>query len=439
MMDMKLTRQYYDVKDVVFGEKCAFAHGVLTVSEEELVALTKHLFKAVTGFHLEITKPGENARIVHVLDAVQPMVKVGGESQQYPGFFSTPYTAGRGVTNLYRGFSVIESAALPWDSANASSGLLYPRDAIIELSGFAAGYTPFAGMHNLVIVYELGEGFSSIEYDDAIRLIAMKISAYLAELTRGLTPDDSEQFSLDEEHPELPGVVMVWQCQNQGPYSNTLLYGLPIDNLFPTVLHPNEMLDGCVVSGNYVWPAFKVPTYCHVNHPVLLELYRRHGKDLNFKGVIFSRSHEPSNWHKQRSASQNVKLAQMLGAKGLVMVWTGGGNACTDGMLTIQTAEQHGIRASTLTFEFGGKDGSEGLLLVDDVPEADAVCSGGSIERPITLPEVDRAVGGQTLRLNKESGGWFPAAAEEVTLGTRTHLYMGGNQCGYSAITCIAY
>ena len=32
MMDMKLTRQYYDVKDVVFGEKCAFAHGVLTVN-----------------------------------------------------------------------------------------------------------------------------------------------------------------------------------------------------------------------------------------------------------------------------------------------------------------------------------------------------------------------------------------------------------------------
>ena len=28
---------------------------------------------------------------------------------------------------------------------------------------------------------------------------------------------------------------------------------------------------------------------------------------------------------------------------------------------------------------------------------------------------------------------------EEVTLSTRTHLYMGGNQCGYSAITCVAY
>ncbi|MEY8410781.1 glycine/sarcosine/betaine reductase component B subunit [Lachnospiraceae bacterium 62-26] len=439
MIDMKLTRQYFDVKRVVFGEKCAYKAGILTVNEEELKEQCKDLCKAVKDFHLEITEPDENARIIHVLDAIQPMVKIEGEGQQYSGFFGTPYTVGRGVTNLYDGFAVIESAALPWDSTNASSGLLYPRDAIIELTGEHAGYTPFSKTHNLVIVYELNEGKSSIEYDNDIRLIAMRISACLAELTRGLKPDRTELFSTEEEHPELPGVVLVWQCQNQGPYANTMLYGLPIDDMVPTVLHPNEMLDGCVVSGNYVWPAFKVPTYLHVNHPVLLELYRRHGKDINFKGVLFCRSHNPSNWHKQRCASHNVKLAQMLGAQGLVMVWEGGGNACVDGMLTIQTAERHGIKASTITFEFGGKDGTEGLLLVDDVPEADAICSGGSIERPITLSKVDRAVGGDTFRLNKESGGYFPPSKEELTMGTRTQMYLGGNQCAYSRLTAAAY
>ena len=51
MIDMKLTRQYFDVKDVVFGDKCSFANGVLTVCEAELIDLTKDLFKAVTGFH----------------------------------------------------------------------------------------------------------------------------------------------------------------------------------------------------------------------------------------------------------------------------------------------------------------------------------------------------------------------------------------------------
>ncbi len=373
------------------------------------------------------------------LDTIAPMVKVAGEGIQYSGFFSTPYTVGRGVTNMLCGFAVMESAALPWDESNASSGLLYPRDAIIELSGYYADYTPFSKTHNLVIVYDLNEGKSSMEYDNDIRLIAIRIATHLAELTRGMEPDRQEVFSTQEENPDLPGVVMVWQCQNQGPYANTMLYGMPIDDMVPTVLHPNEMLDGCVVSGNYVWPAFKVPTYLHVNHPVLLELYRRHGKDLNFKGVLFCRSHNPSNWHKQRCASFNVKLAQMLGAKGLVMVWEGGGNACVDGMLTIQTAEKHGIKASIITFEFGGVDGTEGILLVDDVPEADAICSGSSIEKPVQLAAVDRAIGGDTFRLNKESGGFFPPACEALQLENTTHLYLGGNQCAYSKIFAEAY
>lgn len=126
MIDMTLTRRYYDVKDVKFGERCAFEGGVLTVSKEELRALTADLCKAVKRVDFDITVPGENARIIHVLDAIQPMVKVEGEGVQYSGFFSTPYTVGRGKTNLLRGFAVLESAALPWDQANASSGLLYP-------------------------------------------------------------------------------------------------------------------------------------------------------------------------------------------------------------------------------------------------------------------------------------------------------------------------
>ena len=51
MIDMKLTRQYFDVKDVRFGDTCSFAEGILTVSEKELQALTADLFKAVGGFH----------------------------------------------------------------------------------------------------------------------------------------------------------------------------------------------------------------------------------------------------------------------------------------------------------------------------------------------------------------------------------------------------
>lgn len=438
-MKKELTRQYFDVKDAKFGEKTAFEDGVLTIAKEELKEEVSSLMQAVSDIDFEIVRPGENCRIIHLLDTIQPMIKTDGEGQQYSGFFGDPVMAGTGTTNVLNGFTVMESAALPWDESSASSGLLYPRDAIMDMTGPIAGITPFSQTVNLVILYQLTEDKSSVEYDNEIRMIGIKISTYLAGFSKGLEPDSKEVFSVDEVNPELPNVVLVWQCQNQGPYSNTYLYGQPIDDMVPTLLHPNDMLDGCVVSGNYVWPAFKVPTYLHVNHPILLELYRKHGKELNFRGVIFCRSHNPSNWHKTRCANIGVKIAQYLDADGLIMAWEGGGNAATDGMLTIQCAEKHGIKASTITFEFGGVDGTEGILLVDDVPEADAICSGGSIEKPYVIPDVERVVGGDTFRLNKESGGFFPPSDKSLRFEQTTHFYLGGNQSGASTLFAEAY
>jgi glycine reductase len=437
--DMNLTRQYFNVKDVIWGDKTSYRDHVLTLSKQELKEQVKPLMKAVEDVDFDIVKPGENARIIHLLDTLQPMVKISGNGKQYSGFFGGALTVGDGVTNLLSGLAVMESAALPWDTSSASSGLLYPRDAIMDMQGPIAGFTPFSETINLVILYHLAEDKSSIEYDNDIRLIGIKISTFLASLTQDMEPDESTLFCIDAVNPELPNVVLVWQCQNQGPYANTLLYGLSIDNLVPTLLHPNEMLDGCVVSGNYVWPAFKVPTYLHVNHPILLELYKNHGKTINFRGVMFCRSHNPSNWHKERCANFNVKLAKYLGANGLIMAWEGGGNAAVDGMLTIQCAEQNGISASAITFEFGGIDGTEGVLLVDDVPEANAVVSGGSIEKHYRLPDVERVVGGEVLRLNKESGGYFPPSEQSIECDTTTHFYLSGNQSGHSKLFGEAY
>jgi sarcosine reductase len=436
---MKLTRQCFNVHDVIFGDKTLFNGGILTLCKQDLKEQVKTLFKAVEDIDFEIVKPGENTRIIHLLDTIQPMYKIKGNGMQYSGFFGNPLTVGDGVTNLLSGFTVMESAALPWDESSASSGLLYPRDAIMDMTGPIAGFTPFSKTINLVIIYKLADGKSSIEYDNDIRLIAIKISTYLASLTVDMVPDDSTCYCIDDIDPKLPNVVLVWQCQNQGPYSNTMLYGQSIDNLVPTLLHPNEMLDGCVVSGNYVWPAFKVPTYLHVNHPIIMELYKNHGKTLNFRGVIFCRSHNPSNWHKVRCANFNVKLAKYLNANGLIMAWEGGGNAAVDGMLTIQCAEKNNIKASTITFEFGGIDGTEGILLVDDVPEADAIISGGSIEKHYHLPDVDRVVGGDVLRLNKESGGYFPPANKAIEFETTTQLYLAGNQSGHSKLFAESY
>lgn len=436
---MKLTRQYFNVSDVVWGDKTSFESGILTICKLDLKKQVRTLLNAVEDIDFEIVKPGENIRIIHLLDTIQPLYKISGNGMQYSGYFGSPVTVGEGVTNVLSGFTVMESAALPWDKGSASSGLLYPRDAIMDMTGPISKFTPFSETINLVIIYKLAKDKSSIQYDNDIRLIALKISTYLASLTKDMTPDSSICYCIDDIKKELPNVVLVWQCQNQGTYANTMLYGQSIDNLVPTLLHPNEMLDGCIVSANYAWPAFKVPTYLHVNHPIVLELYKNHGKTLNFRGVIFCRSHNPSNWHKERCANFNVKLAKYLNADGLIMAWEGGGNAATDGMLTIQCAEKNNIKTSTITFEFGGIDGTEGILLVDEVPEADAIISGGSIEKHYILPEVEKVVGGEYLRLNKESGGYFPIAKNSIEFDNTTHFYLAGNQTGHSRLFSEAY
>jgi sarcosine reductase len=435
---MKMIRQYFDVRDVIWSSETKYSEGVLAINKAEVLQKAEPFMDSVARVDLEVVKPGERARIVHVLDTIQPMCKVSGAGQEYSGFFGQPLTVGEGVTNLFRGLTVMESAPLPWDES-ASSGLLYPRDAIVDMTGPIAGFTPFSETINLVLTYVLREGKSAAEYDRDIRLIGLTIARELAKLTEGQEPHAAEEFSIDEVNPDLPNAVLAWYCQNQGVYANTLLYGLPIDNLVPTLLHPNELLDGGVVSGNYAWPAFKVPTYLHVNHPIVLELYSQHGKTLNFRGVILGRSHNPTTWHKERAANFACKLARYLDAHGLIMAWEGGGNAAVDGMLTIQAAERLGIKTATITFEFGGEEGTEGVLLVDHVPEADAVISGGSIEKTYTLPAVERVVGGEVLRLNKEAGGYFPPAAESITFKNTTHFYCSGNQAGHSKLFAEAY
>lgn len=436
---MELTRKYYHVKRAVWGPETSLAEGTLTINRQELAELAARQTENIDQIDFHLVHPGESTRIIHLLDTLQPMCRLEGKGAPYSGFFGSPEMIGEGITALLKGFTVMQSAPLPWDSASASSGLLYPREAIMDMVGPYNGITPFSETVNLVMTYQLTPGKSAEEYDRDIRLSSLRVSEFLAAKAAQGEADSQELFSLEEQNPNLPNVVFVWQVQNQGVYANTFLYGKDVEELVPTLLHPNEMLDGCVVSGNYVWPAFKVPTYLHVNHPILLDLYRRHGKDLNFKGVIFSRSHNPTHWHKERSAGICVKLARMLKADGLIMAWEGGGNAATDGMLTIQLAEKAGIKASTITFEFGGADGTEGILLVDDVPEADAIVSGSSIEKPVQLPRVDKVVGGDKLRLDKEAGGRFPPAHDAIDFPTTTLLYCSGNQAGHSRFFAEAY
>ena len=62
------------------------------------------------------------------------------------------------------------------------------------------------------------------------------------------------------------------QLHQQGLMAQTFLYGKHTQGLEPTLLHPNEMLDGALVNGNYRAPARAV-TYGHTHNFMVRELY----------------------------------------------------------------------------------------------------------------------------------------------------------------------
>jgi len=436
---MKLERGYFTVKDVQFGSPTSMREGVLTIDKKELedLLLREDENKNIQSLELELVKPGENARIVHILDTVQAGVKVEGDGDFMPGQLSPPTIVGNGKTHYITNFAIMECAELPWAG---KSSLLYARDAIVDMTGPAAGYSPFSETFNLILRMEMVSGSSDVEYDNSVRSAGIRCSRYFGEVIREMTPDETESFDFTREvDPDLPKIAYVTQCQNQGTYSNTFLYGHEVGNCVPIRLHPAEIMDGCIVSGNYVWPCFKIPTFIQANLPVVMELARGHGKNWNFVGVVFDRGHNNSHFLKQRVANLAASQVRLMDADGVVISWEGGGNAATDAMLTLQTCEKWGIKAVPFTFEFGGPDGTEGVLLVDDVPEAKYVVSTGSIEKPTTIPKVDRVAGGKELRLRKETGGDPEPADVERTLDVITPFYCGANQSGIGRLAGVPY
>jgi|GEM_PF-6812903 len=164
-MALKLTRNIFQVKELREGDKCSYRDGVLTVNYDELKQAAQPYMRNVEKIWFEVCRPGENARIVHILDVVYPMAKLekpehwgGGK---YPGVLNYPYTCGAGATNCLEGLSVMECWAMPWDEQSTSSGLQYARDCIVQTQGFYSHWTPFPRMINLIVNYEMARGKSA--------------------------------------------------------------------------------------------------------------------------------------------------------------------------------------------------------------------------------------------------------------------------------------
>jgi glycine reductase len=132
-----------------------------------------------------------------------------------------------------------------------------------------------------------------------------------------------------------------------------------------------------------------------MNHAVVLNLFRKHGKELNFLGVLLQRTRFETEHGKYVTAACTSQMAKLIGADGVIITrMTPSGNNFVDIMLTLQACERKGVSAVLLGPEWGGRDGNE-IPLVFYVPEAKAMVSTGSLEREVGLPSPAKVIGGE--------------------------------------------
>ena len=300
---MELELLDFPVQNVVFGEKTALEGTVLTINREEMArAIDPDGFFA--DVQIDIARPGEPVRIINIMDVMQPRCKEADEESPYPGMFSPMRLAGTGRTRVLRGVSVMQTGR--------RQGI---QEGIIDMSGPGAAYSLFSSLCNVVLRCTPADpNAGNGDFDAATRKSLLAAALYLGRTARGQQPGSVQTFSTDAPaDARLRKVVYIYYLQSQGPLRNTFLYGKDVTSLLPTLLHPNEVLDGAIISGNYIIACQKNPTYLHLNNPVIRELYARHGKTLDFAGVVIANEHS-TLFDKRRTAEFAAKLARQVGA-----------------------------------------------------------------------------------------------------------------------------
>jgi sarcosine reductase len=405
------------VRKVVFGEDTRFDGGTLTVSEAEARAVMAD--PALADVRLSWASPGDSTRIVKVLDAVEPRTKGAGGGGIFPGFVGRPVPQGRGSTTVLRGVAVVTAGFLP-----------RAQEAVVDMSGPAADLSPLGSTHNLVVEFTPAD-VAWEEVYDALRRGSLALAAHLAEAALDAEPDEVERLPGlpgRGDHPDLPRVGAITNLQTQGKFKEVFVYGqsfLPTG--LPTLIDPNDLDDGAVVSAQLGHPSLKNPTWMFQNHPVVAALRARHGVDLLCAGVVLSPEPVDST-SKELVSAAAARLCRVAGFDAVIVTKEGGGNADADMALKMDALEDAGIPTVALYAEMSGPDGT-GPSIVVPPTKATAMVSTGNYDERLQLPKMEIALGGDTLDVADQ-----PATAEmEVPTAV---VYCALSPLGWGRLTC---
>ena len=382
-MDFELAR--YPVQSLSWGAHTEYREGELVVNREALRAelLTEPL---VDDVELSIVVPGDRTRVLHVVDIVEPRWKDPERGNAFPGSLGPLVQCGLGRTHALDGVAVVTSGSLPRS-----------EEAIIDMCGPGSELSRFGQMPGVVVLPRAREGSDPGEFGLALMRAGLRTAVFLAQTTQGVEPVRTEAFSLDlgrNASSDLPRVGYLSFAYSHGIGRQKLFYGKSTKDIVPSVVHPNELLDGALVNDGYTKPT-KNATHDILNHPMIRELHRRHNRDLVFAGMVLA-NHYATYEEKAAGAWHAARLLRhVVEADAVVITKDGGGQADVDLMLACRACEEAGLRTVLVAKEESGGDGPS---MVDVAPQADAMVSVGNCPEKVRLDQsMELVIGGDAF------------------------------------------
>ncbi len=386
---MSLTLAIHPVSTIRFGDETRLDETTLIVDTDELRKLVLD-DPAIESADFEIVHPGESCRAGPIFDIVEPRAKEPGASPDWPGILSAPQTAGLGTTHVLKGAAVtVLREQSPGDSRGATG-------YVLEMSGAAADGSHYATINHLIIICHTRLGLPESVQQRAYRFAQIKVAVRLAQAGFCVGPVETRIFdnTTTEARAGLLRIAYVGQIfsrQRKPEADERILYGADTDGMLPTLLHPNEWLDGALVP-SYHPSLGGAETFYYQNHPVITELYRRHdAADINFVGTVATIA-SADNFDRERNTRFTANLVEWaLKADAAVLTKFGGGVPHTDLSETARLLERAGIKTAVQVTDLARDHRVESALLFN-FPEVNAIVCVGGNSTQWRVPPVQRVI-----------------------------------------------
>ena len=168
---------------------------------------------------VHVAHPGDSTRIIHAVDVVEPRAKLSGPGCVFPGVIGPPVQVGGGRTVRLSGMAVVTT------SEPAAGEGYYWREAILDMSGAGARYSPFSQNANLVLeitprlprpdtpakdvemINTIRGSAYSQRLNLALREAQIGLASYLAETVAGSPPSSVDTYELTDVDSTLPRVA----------------------------------------------------------------------------------------------------------------------------------------------------------------------------------------------------------------------------------------